>query len=56
MLVDAEAYSSHGKLGWDKVEGVELDIHVLPGTHITYIRDNNEAAAAKLRELLERCG
>jgi thioesterase domain-containing protein len=52
MLVDAEAYGFHGKLGWDKIEGVELDIHVLPGTHITYIRDNNEAAAAKLRELL----
>ncbi len=52
MLVDAEAYAAFGKLGWEKIEGVQFDIHVLPGTHITYIRDNNVAAAAKLRELL----
>ena len=41
-----------GKLGWDKIDGADLDIHVLPGTHITYIPDNNESAAKKLRELL----
>jgi thioesterase domain-containing protein len=54
LLVDAEAHELYGNLGWQKIEGVELDVHVLPGTHITYIRDNNVSAAAKLREILDR--
>ena len=54
MLVDADAHAAYGQLGWEIIQGVDLDIHVLPGDHITYIREHNATAAAKLRELIQR--
>ena len=54
MLIDADAHAAYGQLGWEKVPGVNLDVHVLPGDHISYIRDHNATAAEKLRELIQR--
>ena len=54
LFIDAEAHAAYDRLGWEKIPGANLELHVLPGTHITYIRDNNVTAAAKLRELLDR--
>jgi hypothetical protein len=54
LVLDEESRNAYGHLGWDKIPGVNLEVHVLPGTHITYIRDHNVSAAAKLRELLAR--
>ena len=53
LLIDAEAFAAYGQLGWEKIADADLEIHILPGTHITYIRDNNATAAKKLRELLD---
>jgi len=40
-------------LGWiDFVADIEL--HVLPGSHLTYIRDHVDAVAARIRECVER--
>ncbi|MEO6742763.1 MAG: AMP-binding protein, partial [Chthoniobacteraceae bacterium] len=52
LLVDEESEALHGNLGWDKVSLGRLETHILPGTHLTYIRENSAAAAATLRELL----
>ena len=41
-------------LGWDKVPVGGLDIHVVPGDHMSYIREHAATAAAKLRELIDR--
>lgn len=54
LFIDAEAHAAYDLLGWEKIEGVELEVHILPGNHISYIRDNNVTAAEKLRELLSR--
>jgi len=52
LLLDEESSRFHGQLGWDKAGVAHVEPHVLPGTHLTYIRENGAAAAAKLRELL----
>ncbi len=54
LLLDDETSRLHGHLGWDKAPVGQLETHVLPGDHITYIRDQAETAAAKVQELLHR--
>ena len=54
MLVDADAHAAFGRLGWEEIPGVDLDLYVLPGDHITYIREYNATAAERLRELIHR--
>ncbi len=54
LLIDQ---TSHGKVenfGWQTVHRGELEVHVLPGTHLTYIREFAAKAAAKLREIIDR--
>ena len=54
LLIDE---TTHGKLansGWEKVHRSALEVHVLPGTHLSYIREFAATAAAKLREVLDR--
>jgi thioesterase domain-containing protein/acyl carrier protein len=52
LLIDEESSRLYGKFGWEKMAVARLDTHILPGTHLTYIRENAASAAAKLRELL----
>ena len=40
-------------VGWDEAPAAHLETHILPGTHLTYIRENAPIAAAKIRELLQ---
>lgn len=54
LLVAEEAYQRVGALGWDKHHPGELEVHVVPGDHETYIRKHAPAAAAKLREIIDR--
>jgi amino acid adenylation domain-containing protein len=53
LLLDEESSRLYGKFGWEKIPGARLETHILPGTHLTYIRENAATAAAKLRELLQ---
>ena len=54
LLLDAESWPLYGQLGWEKIPGAHLETHILPGTHLTYIRENAATTAAKIRELLAR--
>jgi len=38
----------------EQVKTGGLEIHLLPGDHLSYIREHAPAVAAKLRELIER--
>ena len=52
LLVDEESYALHGQLGWENVPTGDLELHVLPGDHLTYIREEGPHAAQKVREIL----
>ncbi len=52
LLVDEESSRLYGTLGWEKAAIGSLHCEVLPGDHISYIREHSESAARKLRELL----
>ena len=54
LLLDDETSRRYGRLGWDRAPVARVDTHVLPGDHLTYIRENAATAAAKLRELFSR--
>lgn len=54
LVIDADSRRLYGKLGWGNAQVRALNIHELPGDHITYIRDYAESAAAKVRELLKQ--
>ena len=54
LLIDETSHAKYGKFGWDSMENGGLELHVLPGDHLSYIREHAPAAAAKLRELLEQ--
>jgi amino acid adenylation domain-containing protein len=54
LLLDEETSRLYGHLGWEKAPVGQLETHVLPGDHITYIRGEAQTAAAKVQELLHR--
>ena len=54
LLLDEESSRLYGKFGWEKIPVARLETHILPGTHLTYIRENAGTTAAKLRELLSQ--
>ncbi len=54
LLIPEESHRKFGNQGWDDVATGGLDVHVLPGDHVTYIRDHAAAAAARLREIIDR--
>jgi amino acid adenylation domain-containing protein len=54
LLINEAIYATQNVLGWDQVPTGGLDIHVLPGDHLSYIREHAGSAAAKLRELIDR--
>jgi amino acid adenylation domain-containing protein len=41
-------------LGWKEFVAGGIELHVLPGSHLTYIRDHVEVAAARVRDCIER--
>ncbi len=55
LLIDETSHRTEGHLGWDDVKTGGLEVHILPGDHLSYIREHAATAAAKLRELIERC-
>lgn len=54
LVIDTDSRRLYGTLGWENAQVRALNIHELPGDHITYIRDYAESAAAKVRELLKQ--
>ena len=54
LLIDETSHRTLGQLGWDKTDHGAIEIHVLPGDHLSYIRENAATAAAKLRELIDQ--
>ena len=54
LLIDETSHRTQGSLGWDDVPTGGLEIHLLPGDHLSYIREHAAAAAAKLREVIDR--
>ena len=54
LLIDETSHHALGNLGWDGVQTGGLETHVLPGDHLSYIREHAAAAAAKLREIIDR--
>ena len=54
LLINEAHYATDNVLGWDNAPTGGLDIHVLPGDHLSYIREHAVSAAAKLRELIDR--
>ena len=54
LLIDETSHRTLGQLGWDKTEHGPIEVHILPGDHLSYIRENAATAAAKLRELIDQ--
>ena len=54
LLLDEESSRLHGTFGWENAGVGKLETHILPGDHISYIREQAPTAAAKMRELIER--
>ncbi|MEP6809860.1 MAG: KR domain-containing protein, partial [Chthoniobacterales bacterium] len=54
LLIDEVAFEERGHLGWDEVETGGLEVHVVPGDHLSYIRAHAGVVAACLRDLIER--
>jgi amino acid adenylation domain-containing protein len=52
LLLDAQAHEQYGNVGWDQKHPGPLEIHIVPGDHVSYIREHAADAAAKLREIL----
>lgn len=52
LLIDETSHGKTPNWGWENVHRGELEVHVLPGTHLSYIRENAAITAEKLRELL----
>jgi amino acid adenylation domain-containing protein len=52
LLLDEESSRLYGNFGWDKITVAGLETHILPGTHLSYIREDAATTAARLRELL----
>jgi thioesterase domain-containing protein/acyl carrier protein len=53
LLLPQDAHDSVDETGWTKAPTGGIDIHLLPGDHLSYIREHAATAAAKLRELIE---
>ena len=53
LLIDETSHAKFGKFGWDSMENGGLELHILPGDHLSYIRENAAVTAAKLRELID---
>ena len=54
LLVSEEYHRADATLGWQPLAGGGVEVHLLPGTHETYIRQNVQAAGECLRDCLER--
>ncbi len=54
LVIDEQAHAHFGSVGWDSHHPGELEIHVVPGDHISYIREHAPAAALKLRAIIDR--
>ena len=54
LLVNEELYQSSPNLGWEDTVTGGIEIHELPGNHNSYIRDNVQIMAKKLKECLEK--
>jgi thioesterase domain-containing protein len=52
LLVDEESFGQSGQLGWDAAPIKSVEVLILPGDHISYIRENVTTAAETLRKLL----
>jgi thioesterase domain-containing protein len=53
LLLPQDAHDTVEETGWTKAPTGGIDIHRLPGDHLSYIREHAATAAAKLRELIE---
>lgn len=54
LLINEESFRLYGTLGWESAPIGSLETHILPGDHISYIREHSASAARKLRELLQQ--
>ena len=54
LVMDEESARHHGTLGWENIPVGRLETRTLPGTHLTYIRENSATAATMLRALLQQ--
>lgn len=52
LMIAEESHREDGLLGWQHIEDANFEYEILPGTHVTYIRDNTAAVARKIRALL----
>ncbi len=54
LLLPRDAHESMVETAWRSAPTGGIDIHLLPGDHLSYIREHAGTAAAKLRELIEQ--
>ena len=54
LLLPRDAHESMVEAAWQSAPTGGIDIHMLPGDHLSYIREHAGTAAAKLRELIEQ--
>ena len=53
LLVNEELHSDRFLVDWEALVDGNIQVHVLPGNHLTYIRENVQAVATQLRECLK---
>ena len=54
LVMDEESARHHGTFGWENISVGRLETRTLPGTHLTYIRENSATAATTIRALLQQ--
>jgi amino acid adenylation domain-containing protein len=54
LLLPQDAHDTVEETGWTTAPTGGIDIHPLPGDHLSYIREHAATAATRLRELIEQ--
>jgi surfactin synthase thioesterase subunit len=54
VLANTQWYDADPTLGWGNLSTGGVEIHKIPGNHITYITDNIHLVAKVLKESLEK--
>ena len=54
LLRDEESARLYGDFGWESESIGKLEMHTLPGDHISYIREKAPTAVVKVKELISR--
>ncbi|MFH2002659.1 MAG: thioesterase domain-containing protein, partial [Planctomycetota bacterium] len=54
LLVNEQSFRRNPTLGWEKIVGEHLTVHVVPGNHLTRITDHVRVTAERIRACIDK--